>query len=379
MHSVAQGWLIYMLTHSPFWLGVVSALSALPVLFLSFVGGILADSYSHRKILLITQSGLALSALLMGILVSCHVIEIWHIAAIALFFGCINAVDMPVRQSFFANLAGDKKLMGALSCHSAMLNGTRVIGPLLAGFCMAFLGEAGCFYVNAVSFLPAMIVLLQRSFSSEKRVIKSPLSKGMTAIFSYLLEDRFVVQVLCGIACFSLFGISCFTLMPVIAAEQLQVGSVGFSILIASSGVGAFFAAMILHTKNIRNISVLPCIAIIFSLSLSGLAWSSFYICSVLFATIAGGTVTVFLTMSNCHLFEVVPKELRGRMIALSVCAFSGLVPFGNIAIGMLAHIIGTVSALHVFSGIHVMWCIFVIMHTPFLRTFGKPVRLFHQ
>lgn len=364
MHAVTQGWLIYSLTSSPLWLGIVAALSALPVLLGSFWGGTLSDRYSHRKILLFTQSGLAFSSFLLGFIVESGMVEIWHIAASAFLFGVINAIDAPARQSFLACLAGSEQLTRALACHSAMLNSSRILGPLLAGFCMTRFGSASCFYLNAVSFLPTLVFLLRQVHASTV-LPHYELPATAVEVLSFLKRERFCSEIVCGVALFSFLGISCFTLMPVIAAECLQSGPFGLSILTAASGIGAFIAALMAAWKasDLQNIRFLPSVGVVFSLCIFGLSCSSAYFFSLVLAGSAGGAVTIFLAMSNRHILCGVPESMRGRMVSLSVCAVTGLAPFGSLAIGMLADAVGSNQALRFFSAILMVGCCFMFCH----------------
>src|SRR4030042_5194087 len=152
MQSVAQGWLVYSLTKSPFYLGMVAAAGSLPILLFTLVGGIAADRFRKRNLLLLTQALSIIPAFLLGILTDINIIAVWHVALLAALLGTANAFDIPARQSFLAELVGKNNLMNAIALNSAAFNGARMIGPVIAGMTIAYIGLPACFYLHALSF-----------------------------------------------------------------------------------------------------------------------------------------------------------------------------------------------------------------------------------
>jgi MFS family permease len=166
MHSAGQGWLVLKLTNSPFYLGLVGSAASMPILLFTLAGGVVADRFSKRKILLTTQVILMFLAFLLALLVTTKVVTVWYVLAIAFLIGTINAFDIPARQSFFIEMVGKENLMNAIALNSAAFNGARVIGPTIAGVLIGYLGLAVCFYINSVSFLAAIIGLLKMRFEN---------------------------------------------------------------------------------------------------------------------------------------------------------------------------------------------------------------------
>src|SRR6266705_5830518 len=161
MQSVAQGWLMHRLTSSALMLGVLGFMQFLPVLLLSLWAGVIVDSMDKRKLLLITQSAFLLQAALLATAVSTGVVKPWMVLALAFVFGTINALDLPVRQSIVVDLAGKEDLSNAIALNSTAFNTARVVGPAIAGILLATVGEAGCFWLNALSYV-AVIVSISR-------------------------------------------------------------------------------------------------------------------------------------------------------------------------------------------------------------------------
>lgn len=161
MQSVAQGWLVYSLTKSPFYLGLVAACESLPILLFTLVGGITADRFRKRNVLLLTQTFSIIPALILGILTDVNVIAVWHVALLAVFLGTVNAFDMPARQSFLIELGGKTNFTNAIALNSAAFHSARMIDPAIAGMIIAHIGLPEGFYLNAISFVAVIIALLK--------------------------------------------------------------------------------------------------------------------------------------------------------------------------------------------------------------------------
>src|SRR5438128_9796411 len=159
MQSVAQAWLVLELTNSPFRLGLVGTLQFAPMLVLSFFAGALADRLPKRRLVMVSQSVLFAQALLLAALVRFGHVQYWHVAVLALLYGTANAVDMPARQAFIVEMVGRDDLMNAIALNSSMFNAARIVGPALAGLAIAHWGLPLAFFLNALSFVPVMIVL----------------------------------------------------------------------------------------------------------------------------------------------------------------------------------------------------------------------------
>ena len=160
MQSLGQSWLVLELTNSPFKLGAISALQFLPMLFLSVFGGVISDRLPKRRLIVATQTALALQALALAALTWTGHVQYWHVAVLALLFGTINTIDMPTRQSFIIELVGRDHLTNAIALNSAAFNGARIIGPAIAGIVIARFGEGPAFFLNGLSFLPVIGALL---------------------------------------------------------------------------------------------------------------------------------------------------------------------------------------------------------------------------
>src|SRR2546425_4936730 len=161
MQSVAQGWLMHRLTSSAFMLGLLGFMQFLPVLLLSLWAGVIVDEADKRRLLLITQTAFLIQAVLLATAVSTGIVQPWMVLALAFVFGTINAVDLPARQSFVVELAGKEDLSNAIALNSAAFNTARILGPAIAGILLATLGQAGCFWLNALSYTAVIVSILR--------------------------------------------------------------------------------------------------------------------------------------------------------------------------------------------------------------------------
>src|SRR5438552_2614339 len=246
MQNLALGWMILLMTNSPFLLGLNGFLSQAPSLFLSLPGGAIADRLSRRKLMLYTQTSMMLLALILAVLTSFKAIRISEILVISLLTGLASALNNPAYQALFPDLVEREDLLNAVALNSAQFNMSRAVGPTLAGLALGTLGAAGCFYLNSLSFLALIIALL-------KIAVPEPQVEKAGGVWQAMLEGlRFVRQnpvliVLLSIPSFlSLLGLPFVVLMPAVARDMVHTDAVGLGYLMAGAGVGAVIAALIL-------------------------------------------------------------------------------------------------------------------------------------
>jgi MFS family permease len=350
MQSVAQGWLVYSLTKSPLYLGMVAAAASLPILFFSLFGGVIADRYPKRDLLLFTQALSILPALALGLLTSSNIVTVWHVAMLAALLGTINALDIPVRQSFLAEMVDRGHILNAIALNSAAFNGARIIGPVIAGMTIAYLGIPACFYLNALSFVAVIIALYRIQAKGEIRTKSEGLLKDFMIGIRFVIDRRDIRNVFSLIAVFSIIGLPYISLLPVFAAEVFHQGAKGLGFLVGSSGIGALTAALnIAVRRDIRNktrfmaLTGLCFSAALLTFSLSGIFWFS-----LLVLMVGGWGMVSYLAVANSFIQITVPDELRGRVMSVYSLVFLGTVPIGNAIIGFIAHTIGTPHAVTV-------------------------------
>ena len=342
MQMVAQSWLVYQLSNSALVLGFIGFLGAIPITLLTLPAGALADRWNKRRILIATQTASMLLAFVLAALVYFHIVHIWHVAVLSLLLGITNAFDMPTRQSFVVEMVGKDDLMNAIALNSSMFNGARMFGPALAGLLIKFIGTAGCFFLNGVSFFAVIVAYFVMKLPTTAPGIEHRSIRHATAeALRYVRRDRTMCAVLTLVSVVGLFGWSYGVLMPIFARDVLKVGADGYGFLLAANGVGAFLGAITLasmgnhphHRRLVLGGLVGFCVMItLFALS------RNFWLSSLALAG-SGSFMIIFSATANTAVQLRAPDELRGRVMGIYSLAFIGLTPFGSMLAGSIAQI----------------------------------------
>jgi MFS family permease len=366
MHSVAQSWLVYSLTKSPLYLGIIASLSSFPILLFTVFGGMVADRYPKRNILIITQMMSIIPAMAIAILTDRDVITIWHIGLVATFLGIINAFDLPARQAFLGEVVSRGDITNAIALNSTAFNGARIIGPLIAGFVISEIGIPACFYLNALSFIPVIFALSRIEAKGVIKAYRGALWKDIAEGGKFVINEKSILYLMFLISAFSLFGIPYITLLPVLSEDILRAGVKGLSLLVASAGAGSFVGALMIAFKGEikRKDRYIPFAAFVFSFALLGVPYSQDLYLSMFLLFFAGWGIVSFLAASNSYIQHIVPDILRGRVMSLYTLVFLGFAPIGNSIVGFTAHMFGTLLSLKIFavlciSGSFIFWRLF--------------------
>ncbi len=349
MQSVAQAWLVLVLTGSPFILGVVTALQFAPTLVFSLLGGVVADRLPRRILLLVTQSTAMVLAFVLGALTATGAVQVLHVMILAVLLGLVNSLDMPTRQAFVVELVGREDLNNAIALNSAAFNAARLIGPAVAGLAIGWVGLAGCFFLNGVSFLGVIAVLLtmragRRPVAREEEPgsVWDDLREGL----AYVTHTPVVRLVILLIAIVGTFSMNLSVLIPVLARDVLQAGAQGFGFLSSAMGVGALAAALLLaYLGQVpRRQLVLGSAAALGLLQILLADVQSFLLAVPLLAGI-GFAMIFFTTLANTVLQTSTPDVLRGRVMSVYTTVFVGSTPVGSLFAGALAERWGVGSA----------------------------------
>ncbi|MEI7557051.1 MFS transporter [Candidatus Chlorohelix sp.] len=347
MQNLAQGWLVLKITNDPMALGLVTALQFLPVLCLTLFGGIIADRLPKRRTLLLTQT-LAMSlAFILATLVSLNIVQLWEIYVMATLLGLVNAIDMPVRQSFVSEMVGKEELMNAVALNSSIFNAARVVGPAVAGLLIGWVGIAPAFWLNGFSFVAVLTGLfLMRESELFVGTGKRPTGK----IFKHLKEGLgytfhtpavYIIMILVGIV--GLLGVNFNVWIPVLANNYLKVGAEGYGILMSGIGIGALGRALTLAMagKKPKHLTLLKG-AFLFSLFGLGVALSPFFWVSLALMVGLGASMSNVMASANTLVQLITPDNLRGRVMSLYMLVFAGTTPIGGLLAGWLASAGGT-------------------------------------
>jgi MFS family permease len=350
IQNVAQGWLVYELTRSPFWLGLVGFLNFLPLSLFSIFAGSIADRVSKHKMLLILQIPPVLLAFVFATLIWTETITVVGIGALAFAFGVVNAFDIPARQAFVVELVGKEDLANGIALNSATFNTARLLGPAIGGVIIATLGAGWCLFLNGVSYLPAIGALLAMRFENKTAPQNdhTPIARSIHEILFYIRHNRPVYGLLLIVSAITIFGWSFWILMPVFASQILRGGAIELGKLMSAGGVGALVSALFVagigHRFMPRRL-VFSGVSI-FIAGILGFALSTVFWLSLVMIAVAGFGLILFYINANSALQRRVPDHLRGRIMGVYALAFGGLSPFGNLLIGVVAEKIGAPAAV---------------------------------
>ncbi|MDQ6604121.1 MAG: MFS transporter [Chloroflexota bacterium] len=353
MQMVAQGYLVYQMTHSPFALGLVGFVRAVPVFTFSLFAGVVADRVDRRKLLIVTQSLAGVFALILGILTSMGVITVWMIMILAFMSASVAAFDNPTRQALVPDIVGKEYIANAVALQSAAFNGTGILGPSLAGLLLGFIGIAACFYINAISFLAVIVALFLMSSVPNRTMRKQTMLENLREGFAYVRGNRTVAALLILIGLVGLLGRPYTQLMPAVQRDVLHVGATGLGVLLAFSSIGALIGALaIASLSNFTHRGLLLTISIgAFGAALIGFATSRSFPLSLGLLVIVGGTATMSMSTTNMMIQLNVPAEFRGRIMSMYTMIAMGMMPLGSMVLGTIANFIGVPETL-MFGGI---------------------------
>jgi predicted MFS family arabinose efflux permease len=347
MQTVAQAWLVYSLTHSPFLLGLTTFCAQVTVFFLAPFGGMVADRVDRRKLLLLTQSAAMLQAALLAGLTLAGVVQVWEIILLAFGLGFINAFDVPTRQAMTFDMVGEGDLRHAIALNSMMFNLARVVGPSLAGVLIAVVGEGVCFALNTLSFAAVLASLfMMRLKPRAHREYAHPLHEIAEGYRFSLAHPQIRVSLML-VAVSSCFGAAYLTLLPAFTSDILHGGAAAYGMLMAAVGGGAFIGAYGLSLIRDRWLALAPVIsAAAFGVGLMLFAqshslWFAMLclIPSALSLMILGGT-------SNTIVQIAAGEAFRGRVLSHYTQCFMGMMPWGALMFGGLAGLFGIREAV---------------------------------
>ena len=378
MTRVATGWLVYRLTGSSVLLGTVSFAGQAPAFFLAPLAGVLVDRWDRHRTLVVTQILSMLQSFAIAGLALAGVITVWHIIALALVQGIVNAFDMPARQSFVVEMVDRREdLSNAIALNSSMVNAARLIGPALAGIVISGVGEAWCFFVDGVSYIAVIVsLLLMRITPHALPPAKSHMVEQLREGWSYVAGSVPIRSILLLLGLASLAGMPYTVLMPVVATKVLHGGPNTLGVLMAATGLGALAGAFTLAIRRTvlglgRRIVI--CSGL-FGVGLVGFGWSTHLWLSLLLLPLIGFAMMQHMASSNTILQTIVDDRKRGRVMAFYSMAFQGMAPFGSLMAGALAAQIGTRWTLIVSGVLCVGGSLWFARRLKDIRTILRPV-----
>ncbi len=372
MQSTAYGYFIFELTHSPAFLGYVGFASGIPAWILTFYGGVVADRYPRRTILMITQSWMMFLAFILAALTFTGIVQPWHLILISFLNGVGNSFDSTARHAFARELVDKKYLTNAIALNSTMFNTATAVGPAIAGITYAILGPAWCFLINGISFV-AVLYNLWKIKIEEQLVTNSSNSviSEVKAGFKYLKLNKDLVTIIIITSLLSFFGMGLVTLFPAWAVNILHGNSITNGYLQSARGAGAVVFALIIAAVNyviIRGkyltytMAILPLLLFVFSFNRS-------FVISISLLVLIGGILISMFNLSNGLIQTIVDEKFRGRILSFYSFSFFALYPIGSLWIGMLAEHFTSPVAVLINSVLLAVGYYLVKLYHPKLKT----------
>ncbi|BAY30141.1 major facilitator transporter [Nostoc carneum NIES-2107] len=378
MTQLATVWLVYSLTNSALMLGVVGFTSQIPSFFLAPFGGVFVDRFSRYRTLIGTQIMAMIQSLALAVLALTGVIQVWHIIALSLFQGFINALDAPARQAFVPELVEKREdLANAIAINSTMINGARLIGPAVGGLIIARIGTAYCFLIDGLSYIAVIAALLAMTVKPWKvTVTQGNALQKVKEGFVYAFSFPPIRAILLLSTLVSLMGLQNTILVPIFAEEILKGGAEALGFLMAASGVGALSGGIYLATRRtILGIGKLIAIApSILGVGLIAFALSRYLPLSLFTMLFVGLGTILQIAASNTFLQTIVEEDKRGRLMSLYTMSFLGMIPVGNLLGGFLASRIGAPNTLILDGIVCIIGSIFFYKQLPALKRLVMPI-----
>jgi MFS family permease len=379
MTRIATSWLVYRLTGSALLLGVVGFAGQIPSFVLAPFAGVLVDRWNRHRLLVATQVLALVQSLALAVLTLTGVIRIWHVIALSVFQGLINAFDMPARQAFVVEMVDRREdLANAIALNSSMVNAARLLGPSIGGVVIAAVGEGWCFMADAISYLAVIASLLAMTINL--RMIRPARDANILAQlregWNYTARSAPIRSVLVLLALVSLVGMPYTVLMPVFANDILHGGPSTLGWLMAASGVGALAGALLLAArKSVLGLGkYIPLMAAAFGVGLAAFSFTRVTWLALLLMMVTGFGFMVQMAASNTVLQTIVDEDKRGRVMSFYMMAFMGTAPFGSLLAGSVAERIGAPHTL-LFGGIGcVLGALWFATALPSLRRDVRPI-----
>ncbi|MGB5993773.1 MAG: MFS transporter [Candidatus Deferrimicrobiaceae bacterium] len=371
MQTIAQNWLVYQLTGSAWDLGLLNFVGAIPLVPLTLHAGAIADRFSKRRIIFLTQASMMALAFVLAILCATGLVRLWHVLALAFLLGAVQAIDIPARQAFVIELVGREDLANAIALNSGTFHGARVIGPAVAGILVATLGVSGAFFLNGVSFLAVLGALFMMDATRIQRAETD--DKSGTDLWGgarYIAGNRTPSAIVLLISLTAFLAVPYYVLVPIFAKEVLGGGAGMYGGLMSAAGVGAVLGSLYAATGGAvrRKGALLTAGSLSFPVLLLAFSLSRSYPGAIFLLAAIGFAFVILNAPANSLLQSLVPDHLRGRVLAIYVSLFLGLMRLGGLLVGLLASATSATAALAITGTGSLVASLLVLRKFPELR-----------
>lgn len=371
MQTIAQNWLVYQLTGSAWDLGVVNFVGAIPLVPLTLHAGAIADRFSKRRIIFLTQASMMALAFLLAVLCATGTVRLWHVIGLAFLLGAAQAIDTPARQAFVIELVGREDLANAIALNSGTFHGARVIGPAVAGILVATIGVSGAFFLNGASFLAVLGALFLMDAALIHRTRADAKSgNDLWGGVRYIAGNRAPGSIVLLISLSAFLAMPYYVLVPIFAKEVLGGGAGIYGGLMSAAGVGAVLGSLYAASGGAvrRKGALLAAGSLSFPVLLFAFSLSRRYPVSIVLIAAIGFAFVIQNAPANSLLQTLVPDHLRGRVMAIYVSLFLGFMRLGGLLVGLLASATSATAALAITGAGSLAASLIVLEKFPDLR-----------
>ncbi len=347
MQTVAAGWLVVELTDSPFMLGVVSFFRFAPMFLLSPFGGVLADRFDRVRLILIAQSSMAITALLIGVLVAVGWIEIWHLILGSVVIGMSFSINVPSRHAMMADLVPRRDVANAVGVNSLTWSGSNVVGPSIAGILISASGIASAYFAQAAAYVWSSLTIARIKVTRSRALPTDSFIASLREGYLHVMDSKRVLALIILTVALSLFGQPMVLLLPAFVKQNMGGGPHDLGLLMGAMGAGSFIGALLMlawsgypHKGRRVLVALLG-----YGLLLIGLGQSCSLVMSGGLLVLIGFCEAVYLASSMTILQLIVPTEIRGRVMSLWMASW-GMISIGLLAMSGVAERFGTPLAM---------------------------------
>ena len=377
LYFISKAWLVFELSGSALDLGFLGAATAVPTIFATLIGGLVADRINRRSVLILTSGISAVLLLVLGVLDATELVRVWHVLLISSLLGLVQGFDFPARSSIFPALINKKQMMSAVSLNSILWQGSRMILPAIGGFLISITDTSLIFFICGIGFFCMLTVLLTLEVRQDNHANDAPWYEFKEGVKFVIKHRLFLTLILLSwISMF--FGTSYVQIMPLFA-DMLQSAERGYGLLISATGVGSIIGNLFIsHYQQSRKLGIMmlssaamaPCSLIGFSLVawiLAGTVGAFWLACC--FAILTSALSSVFLVSSMTVLQIKVPDAFRGRVMGIHSITFS-MISLGGLAAGVLAAQFSAPTAVVIGAFVvlsSVIWVVFKVSEIAIL------------
>jgi len=348
LQLVARNWLVYEMTGSALWLGIVIAAWGLPILLLSLYGGAIADRVKKRDLLVWTQVANGAITLIIAVLIATDAIQIWHLILAAAVTGIIFAFHVPARLAIIPELVKQREVLNAIALNATGMNLSRFLGFAIGGLLLAVIGVAGVYFmVVAAFFLSAGLLLMLPKVESAAKTAVTSIRTDLVEGLRYIHRNT-IIRTLLAMAFVSIgFGLPYMNIMPVFAVDVFDVGESGLGFLLGAAGLGALVGSLIIASMGDfkKKGLLLLVLAFGFGVSVALFAFSGSYPLALALLVAVGLLGTGYLALNNTLIQNTVPHRMLGRVMSIYVMTFS-LMPLGTLPLGAITDAVGAPVAI---------------------------------